>query len=133
MAPITTFWAFSLSYAIFLIVLSYMCLVRTPVRISIAELFVIVYVVNVGIEQVRKVSAFELCQSTCVRSADTHVRTKDTHAKATHLLRELLECAYSIRRAYVSMRCAFVLSTCVETFLLQPWAFAWRTFRSMHA
>lgn len=37
-----------------------MCLVRTPVRIGLAELFVIVYVINVGAEQIRKVSSLEV-------------------------------------------------------------------------
>lgn len=118
-APITTFWAFSLSYAIFLIVLSYMCLVRTPVHISAAELFVIVYIVNVGVEQIRKVGVLhKLCLSTCIFSTATHVRTKDAYTKAAHLLRELLERAHSIRCAHVSMRCTVVLFALIKTSLL---------------
>ncbi|CAM5999457.1 unnamed protein product [Sphagnum balticum] len=54
-APITTFWAFSLTYSAFLILLTYVCLVRTPDRMQPAEWILLIYVLNIGLEQVRKV------------------------------------------------------------------------------
>jgi transient receptor potential cation channel subfamily M protein 3 len=54
-APITTFWAYSLSYGVFLTVFSYIVLIRTPAKPSKTEYFVILYVANVALEMVRRV------------------------------------------------------------------------------
>jgi hypothetical protein len=54
-APITTFWAFCLTYSAFLILLTYVCLVRTPYAMQPADWLLFVYVLNIGLEQVRKV------------------------------------------------------------------------------
>ena len=59
MAPITTFWAYTLSYGLFLIVFSYMCLVRTPAKPTWAEVYVVLYITNVAVKHVRRMITSE--------------------------------------------------------------------------
>ena len=53
-APITTFWAWCLSYIIFLCVLTYVLLIRTPPKPSNCEYFLYFYVFSFGLEMIRK-------------------------------------------------------------------------------
>ncbi|CAD5209766.1 unnamed protein product [Bursaphelenchus xylophilus] len=57
-APITTFWSWTLSFAVFLSLYTYILLVKTPIKPSILEWIVFSYVVGFGMEIVRK-----LCMS----------------------------------------------------------------------
>uniref|UniRef100_A0A7E4VYS8 Ion_trans domain-containing protein n=1 Tax=Panagrellus redivivus TaxID=6233 RepID=A0A7E4VYS8_PANRE len=53
-APITTFWSWFLSYLIFLSVLTYVLLIRTPVNPTFSEYVLVCYVITFGIELIRK-------------------------------------------------------------------------------
>jgi transient receptor potential cation channel subfamily M protein 3 len=53
-APITTFWAWCLSYIIFLCVMTYVLLIKTPPSPSNCEYFLYVYVFSFGMEMLRK-------------------------------------------------------------------------------
>lgn len=54
-APITTFWMWSLAYAVFMIALIYMLLVETPRRPTWVEWYLFSYVVVWACEVIRKV------------------------------------------------------------------------------
>ncbi|VDN56541.1 unnamed protein product [Dracunculus medinensis] len=54
-APITTFWAWTLSYVVFLCFNTYCLLVKTPASPSYAELFCFLYILTCSCEYFRKV------------------------------------------------------------------------------
>uniref|UniRef100_A0A915DAN2 Ion transport domain-containing protein n=1 Tax=Ditylenchus dipsaci TaxID=166011 RepID=A0A915DAN2_9BILA len=53
-APITTFWAWSISFVIFLSTLTYVLLIRTPPVPTYLEWYLLAYVVTFGLESIRK-------------------------------------------------------------------------------
>ncbi|VDL62851.1 unnamed protein product [Nippostrongylus brasiliensis] len=53
-APITTFWAWTLSFCLFLCALTYVLLVRTPPKPSWLEWLLFAYVIAFGMEHLRK-------------------------------------------------------------------------------
>ncbi|KAI1728768.1 ion transport protein domain-containing protein [Ditylenchus destructor] len=53
-APITTFWAWSISFLIFLCALTYVLLIRTPPKPTYVEWYLLAYVVTFGLETLRK-------------------------------------------------------------------------------
>ncbi|KAF7636026.1 hypothetical protein Mgra_00004475 [Meloidogyne graminicola] len=53
-APITTFWSWMLSFVVFLCTLTYVLLVRTPLKPTFLEWYLLAYVIAFGIETVRK-------------------------------------------------------------------------------
>ncbi|KAL7076457.1 hypothetical protein ACQ4LE_004186, partial [Meloidogyne hapla] len=58
-APITTFWAWMLSFVVFLCTLTYVLLIRTPLKPTFLEWYLLAYVVGFGIETVRKFAMSE--------------------------------------------------------------------------
>uniref|UniRef100_A0A915LS96 Transient receptor potential channel n=1 Tax=Meloidogyne javanica TaxID=6303 RepID=A0A915LS96_MELJA len=58
-APITTFWAWMLSFVVFLSTLTYVLLIRTPLKPTFLEWYLLAYVVGFGIETVRKFAMSE--------------------------------------------------------------------------
>jgi transient receptor potential cation channel subfamily M protein 3 len=62
-APITTFWSWTLSFALFLSTLTYVLLIRTPQKPTWLEWYLLAYIVSFGFEILRKVCnlySFEL-------------------------------------------------------------------------
>ncbi len=55
-APITTFYCFSISYLLFLLFFTYIVLVKTSPYPEPTEIFVATYIFALGVEQLRKVS-----------------------------------------------------------------------------
>uniref|UniRef100_A0A7E4V2Z3 LSDAT_euk domain-containing protein n=2 Tax=Panagrellus redivivus TaxID=6233 RepID=A0A7E4V2Z3_PANRE len=53
-APVTTFWSWCLSYLIFLSVLTYVLLIKTPVNPTVAEWLLVSYVIAFCVELIRK-------------------------------------------------------------------------------
>jgi hypothetical protein len=114
-APVTTFWAFSLTYSAFLILLAYVCLVRTPELMQPAEWVLLVYVLNIGLEQVRKVRppSSSQAQSEC---SGFDGRAKVIRSQGVGALVKSLEFSYRVcgirarcRRGGASVRQTIVL------------------------
>ncbi|CAF4446149.1 unnamed protein product, partial [Adineta steineri] len=61
-APITKFWYNAIFYLLFLFLFTYMVLVRTPLRPSIAEYIVTIYLATSAIDTAR-----EICTSSSPR------------------------------------------------------------------
>ncbi|CAI5439041.1 unnamed protein product [Caenorhabditis angaria] len=53
-SPITTFWSWSISFALFIIGLTYVLLVKTPLHPTVFEWILFAYVVGFGMELLRK-------------------------------------------------------------------------------
>lgn len=58
-APITKYFCHSIAYAIFLAVYTYICLVKTPMRPSWPEMYVVACMLNYGAEKIRQLVATE--------------------------------------------------------------------------
>jgi hypothetical protein len=54
-APITKFWQHVIIYMVFLICCSYMILVKTPVKPTTVEIFVLIYIFTFGLDKIREV------------------------------------------------------------------------------
>ncbi|VDK52174.1 unnamed protein product [Anisakis simplex] len=53
-APVTTFWAWTLSFSAFICCYTYILLIRTPIEPTVLEWFIFVYMIAFGLEHVRK-------------------------------------------------------------------------------
>lgn len=57
-APITKYWQNTIIYILFLISFAYIVLVKTPSKIYLPEIFVIVYIFSYGFDKIREVCVF---------------------------------------------------------------------------
>ncbi|CAB4068423.1 TRPM3 [Lepeophtheirus salmonis] len=58
-APITKFYCHSIAYMIFLVFYTYVCLVKTPLRPSWAEIYVVACMISFGSEKIRQILVAE--------------------------------------------------------------------------
>ena len=88
-APITKFYCHFIAYMIFLVLYTYMCLVRTPPLPSVPEYLVTAYIVTFGLEKVRQLCACEpsgLSEKWRVWVADSKWHLLDLGAIVIYLL-----------------------------------------------
>ena len=113
MAPITTFWSWTLSFALFLSVFTFVLLIRTPARPTYFEWYLLAYVLGFLFELIRKVRAraVSLCKRIELGAwcLVVHVGAEDVQGEDRLLPHQLLERAHHRRRAHVHPRLCLTL------------------------